>query len=246
MASRGAALITGGARRIGRALAIAAADAGYDVAIHVRSVDDEAEAAAGEVRARGRKAAIFACDLRQEGATAPLIGQAESELGPITLLVNSANRLHQDIATVMQQGLQRVGVEVELRTVEFQTLLQQHKARDYDAVISNWTLDTFKVDPTPLFTCAEARIPGSANRAGFCDPAVDALIERGLRSTDPAEGKATWAEFSRALQEHQPLTFLFWREDLAGVGSRVENVETDVRSKIVNLQEWWIPESRRR
>ena len=114
------------------------------------------------------------------------------------------------------------------------------------AVISNWTLDTFKVDPTPLFTCAEARTAGSANRAGFCDPAVDALIERGLRTTDAGAAKQTWAEFSRLLQERQPITFLFWSEDLAGVGMRVQGMVTDVRSKIANIDRWWIPESRRR
>ena len=42
MAGRGAALVTGGARRIGRVLAAPPAEAGYDVAIHVRAVDDDA------------------------------------------------------------------------------------------------------------------------------------------------------------------------------------------------------------
>ncbi|MET0275108.1 MAG: SDR family NAD(P)-dependent oxidoreductase, partial [Phenylobacterium sp.] len=96
MASRGCALVTGGSRRIGRALVTAAAEAGYDVAIHVRQEDDEAESAAAEVRARGRKAAILACDLRKEAATVPLIGQAEAELGPVTLLVNSASAFEED------------------------------------------------------------------------------------------------------------------------------------------------------
>jgi peptide/nickel transport system substrate-binding protein len=163
-----------------------------------------------------------------------------------TLLVNSANGMHRDLATVMQQRFRELGVGVELRTVEFQTLLQQHKARDYEAVISNWTLDTFKVDPTPLFTCEQARQAGSANRAGFCDPTIDGLIERGLRTSDVGEATRIWADFSRRLQEQQPITFLFWSEDLAGVGERVQNVETDVRSKIVNIDRWWMPASRRR
>lgn len=163
-----------------------------------------------------------------------------------TLMVNAANRLHQDLATVMQQQLRRVGVDVQVRTSEFQTLLQQHKARDYDAVISNWTLDTFKVDPTPLFSCEEARRPGTANRAGYCNPQVDRLIQQGLRSTDPAVSKQTWAQFSGILQQDQPITFLYWGEDLAGVGPRLAGVEMDVRSKLVNAPRWWIPESRRR
>jgi NAD(P)-dependent dehydrogenase (short-subunit alcohol dehydrogenase family) len=83
MAEKGCALITGGARRIGRALVAAAADAGYDVAIHVRHVDDEAEAAAAEVRARRRKSVIVSCDLRKESEIVALVGQAEAELGPV-------------------------------------------------------------------------------------------------------------------------------------------------------------------
>ena len=115
MASRGAALITGGSRRIGRALVTAAAEAGYDVAIHVRQVDDDAEAAAGEVRARGRKAAIFGCDLRQEGATAPLVGQAEAELGPVTLLVNSASVFEDDGFTSFNRASWDLHMETNLR-----------------------------------------------------------------------------------------------------------------------------------
>src|SRR5579871_1068567 len=96
MAERGAALITGGARRIGRALVGACAEAGYDVAIHVRAVDDDAEAAAAEVRAKRRKATIQTCDLRREAETVALVGAAEAELGPVTLLVNCASVFEED------------------------------------------------------------------------------------------------------------------------------------------------------
>jgi len=163
-----------------------------------------------------------------------------------TVLVNSANRLHQDMATVVQQQLAAVGVGVEIRTQEFQSMLQQYKARDYEAVFANWSLDTFKVDPVPLFACAQARIANSANRTGYCNPQADALMEEGLRATDAAQAKQVWERFSRLLQQDQPLTFLYWIEDLAGVGPRLRGVEMDARSKIVNIQDWWIPADRRR
>jgi peptide/nickel transport system substrate-binding protein len=163
-----------------------------------------------------------------------------------TLLVNSANRTHQDIATVVQQQLREIGVQAEIRTAEFQTLLQQHKERDYDAVISNWTLDTFKVDPTPLFSCEQAEAELSANRAGFCDPAIDQLITSGVRTADGGEAQQIWGRFSEALQQQQPITFLYWTEDLAAIGPRLQNVEMDARSKLVNVAEWWIPADRQR
>lgn len=163
-----------------------------------------------------------------------------------TLLVNAANRLHQDIATVMQEQFRAIGVDAGIRTVEFQTLLRQHKARDYDAVISNWTLDTFRVDPTPLFSCEQARIAQSANRAGYCNPQADRMAAEALRTTDPALAKGRWAEFGRVLQQDQPVTFLYWMDDLAGVGPRLQNVEMDVRSKLVDAPRWWIPAARQR
>jgi peptide/nickel transport system substrate-binding protein len=162
------------------------------------------------------------------------------------LTINSANRLHADIAQVMQQQLRQIGVDVQIRPQEFQSLLQGYKAREYDAVLANWSLDTFKVDPTPLFSCAQARVAGSANRTGYCNARADALMERGLRSSDEGEAKRIWAEYSQVLQDDQPLTFLYWIEDLSGLGPRMRNVETDVRSKVVNIREWWIPANRRR
>ena len=115
MSQRGAALITGGARRIGRALVTAAADAGYDVAIHVRAMDDEAEAAAAEVRARGRKSTILACDLRKESATVALVGEAEAELGAVTLLVNCASVFDEDAFADMNRASWDAHMETNLR-----------------------------------------------------------------------------------------------------------------------------------
>src|SRR3954470_8187515 len=115
MAERGAALVTGGARRIGRALVAACAEAGYDVAIHVRHIDDEAEAAAAEVRARRRKSAIVTCDLRKESEAVALVGQAEAELGPVTLLVNCASVFEEDAFEDMNRASWDVHIETNLR-----------------------------------------------------------------------------------------------------------------------------------
>ena len=156
-------------------------------------------------------------------------------------ILSSEDRLRQDIGVVLQQQFRRVGAQVEVRAVEFQTLLQQHRSRNYEAVISGWSLDTFRVDPSPLFSCEQARIPSSANRAGYCNPAADELIEAGTRATDDARATEIWREFSRTLQEDQPITFLVWQEQMAAVGQRLQGVEMDVRGKFVSAQNWWIP-----
>ena len=116
MAERGAALITGGARRIGRALVAAAADAGYDVAIHVRAVDDEAEAAAAEVRARGRKRRHpRPATCARKPPPSPWWARPRAELGPVTLLVNCASVFEEDAFADMNRASWDAHMETNLR-----------------------------------------------------------------------------------------------------------------------------------
>lgn len=96
MPDRGAALVTGGPRRIGRELVRACAAAGYDVAIHCRRDDDDARAALAEVEAAGRSGGVFPCDLGDESAVSALVGRVTARLGPLTLLVNSASLFRND------------------------------------------------------------------------------------------------------------------------------------------------------
>jgi NAD(P)-dependent dehydrogenase (short-subunit alcohol dehydrogenase family) len=95
-ASRGGALVTGAARRIGRALALAAAKAGYDVAIHARGRDADTDSLIGELAALGRKGALVAADLADAKQVAGLVPSAAAAIGPLSLLVNSASRFEDD------------------------------------------------------------------------------------------------------------------------------------------------------
>jgi len=100
--TRGWALVTGAARRIGRALAIATADAGYDVLVHHHVSPDDAQETARIVRERGLRAEAIAADLADPDACAHLIAAAP---GPVTLLVNCASVFADDrISSLTSQG----------------------------------------------------------------------------------------------------------------------------------------------
>ncbi len=86
----GTCLITGGSRGIGRATALAAARAGWDVAINYRDHADAAESLATEIRALGRKALTIRADVAVEADIVAMFEKAESGLGAIRALVNSA------------------------------------------------------------------------------------------------------------------------------------------------------------
>lgn len=84
------ALVTGGARRIGRALALALADAGADVAITYRSSRREARQTVEDIRRRGVRALALACDVRQEKSVRAAVKKVVDELGGLDVLINNA------------------------------------------------------------------------------------------------------------------------------------------------------------
>lgn len=106
-ASKGAALVTGAGQRIGKALAIALAEEGFDVAVHYRSSDAGARETADAVAARGRKTALVKADLSNDAETAAVVPDAAQKIGALTLLVNSASRFEPDeIATITPESWQ--------------------------------------------------------------------------------------------------------------------------------------------
>ncbi|MBD3803028.1 short chain dehydrogenase [Thioclava sp. L04-15] len=91
------ALVTGGAKRLGRAMALYLAGRGIDVAIHYHGSDEAAQATAAEARAKGVRAEILQADLLDEAQMAPLVDRAAQALGgPLDLLINNASIFEYD------------------------------------------------------------------------------------------------------------------------------------------------------
>jgi 3-oxoacyl-[acyl-carrier protein] reductase len=84
------ALVTGASRGIGKAIAIALAEAGANVAVNYRERKKEADETVAAIKKLGKKAVAIQADVSQANAVASLIKQTESNLGPIDILVNNA------------------------------------------------------------------------------------------------------------------------------------------------------------
>lgn len=85
-----AALVTGGSRGIGRAIALALAEAGADVAVSYNKSGEQAEAVARGIEALGRRAAALRADQADAGAVAALVREAAARFGRLDILVNNA------------------------------------------------------------------------------------------------------------------------------------------------------------
>ncbi len=91
------ALVTGGSKRLGRAMALYLAGRGYDVAVHYASSGADADAVVAEITAMGRRAVALHADLLIEAQTETLIARAVQGLGgPLDVLINNASIFEYD------------------------------------------------------------------------------------------------------------------------------------------------------
>ena len=114
-----AALVTGGTKRIGRAITTALAAAGYGVAVHANRSADEAAAFAREIIAGGGRAAVVRADLADHDAVLGLVPQAAAAIGALTLLVNNACEFEPDEIGRLERARWDRHFAVNLRTPVF-------------------------------------------------------------------------------------------------------------------------------
>ena len=110
-----AALVTGAAQRIGRAIALALAADGWAVAVHYRASRAAADGLVAEITGGGGQAVALATDLADESAVAGLVPRAAAALGPLGCLVNNASSFENDTVATATRASWDEHIEVNLR-----------------------------------------------------------------------------------------------------------------------------------
>jgi NAD(P)-dependent dehydrogenase (short-subunit alcohol dehydrogenase family) len=146
-----AALVTGGAQRIGRAIAAALAQRGYAVAVQTRRSGDAAAALVAEIVAAGGRAAVVEADLADHAAVLRLVPAAAAQVGPLTLLVNNAAEFEPDEIGRLDRARFDRHVAVNLRAPIFlaDAFAAQVPAEGDGSIVN--LLDQRVLKPTPRF-----------------------------------------------------------------------------------------------
>ena len=149
MTGRGAALVTGAGQRIGRAIALRLARAGFDVAVHYRSNPQAAEAVVAEIEALGRRAVALRAELTDEAAARAMVAEATQALGPLRVLVNSASAFQDDRAGRLGRETWDRHFETNLRAPLVLAEAFAEQAEEGGSVVN--ILDQRVWKPTPQF-----------------------------------------------------------------------------------------------
>ncbi len=132
------ALVTGASRGIGKAIAVALARAGADVAINYRQRKEAADATRAEIETLGRRAIAVAADVSVAAQVAGLVEAVEQQLGPVAILVNNAGITRpQPIDQITEQSWDEV-LAINLKSVFLvtQAVLPKMRAAGWGRIIN--------------------------------------------------------------------------------------------------------------
>jgi peptide/nickel transport system substrate-binding protein len=131
----------------------------------------------------------------------------------LTLKV-STNEFYRLQATVIQQDLRRVGIDLDVRSYEFATLAQDVARGNFQLVTLQWVGVS---DPDMLRRVfhSKQRPPDGFNRGHFVDPEVDRLIDDATVATDDAVRLARYREVQRRVAEEAPYISLWYKTNVA-------------------------------
>ena len=163
---------------------------------------------------------------------------ADGEPLRIGLLVNQGSSSFSAVALTMQAQLREVGVDLQVETLEWGTIVAQiidPDSRDFEGVLLQWVAE-FKPDDTELFHSDSHDAPYGF--AGTANPEVDRLLESLKATVNRDEAGSIWREYQEVLRDEHPYTFLYYPDRLAGVSDRLGNVRLDARGEWQNISEW--------
>jgi NAD(P)-dependent dehydrogenase (short-subunit alcohol dehydrogenase family) len=183
------ALVTGGARRVGRAISVALAKAGARVAIHYRNSESEAESLAREIHAAGGQADLFRADLADPARIEAMFAAIGASLGRLDILVNSAGVYHRTPIETLTADQWDAELAANARSA---ALCIRHAVAimpDGGAIVNLTDIAAERGSPGYIaYTASKGAV------LALTKSAARALAGRGIRVNAVAPGVAIWPE----------------------------------------------------
>jgi len=221
------ALVTGAGRGIGRAIAVALAKDGADIAVNYRRDSASADAAVAEIRALGRKAQAFQASIEDLDQAGDMVSQIAAQMGPIGILINNAGIASrgQSVADTEAGELERV-IRVHALAPHFLSKLVVPMMRELDrgdiVMISSVATDSYGAFGGPYnmgkaamealaFTLAKEEHKNNIRTNIVAPPLVE--TDMGRRLVKARSG----IEDLRLLDAHMPFGHVCQPDDIANV-----------------------------
>jgi peptide/nickel transport system substrate-binding protein len=153
------------------------------------------------------------------------------------LKLQAGNQLRNTIATVVQQQLKRVQIDMMIEQVEPGTFWDNLMQRRYDAWYAGFSVP-LQMQLDDLWGSDLAKYP--FNLTGFQNPRVDAILGQVKQLPQEIDGTELWKEFQRVIHEEQPCTFLYWSNSIVGIHRRVKGYVPSTIGITHGAWDWYV------
>jgi len=162
-----------------------------------------------------------------------------------TVLTNAGNESRTKAAAILQQDLAAVGIQIEIRTVEWAAFINEFvDKRKFDAVILGWSV-TPDPDQYDIWSSKKTG-PKELNFVGFSNPEVDRLLEDGRRTFDIEKRRKAYFRIQEILAEELPYVFLYVPDSLPTVHRRFHGIEPAPIGISYNFIRWFVPKEQQK
>jgi NAD(P)-dependent dehydrogenase (short-subunit alcohol dehydrogenase family) len=205
------AVVTGGGRGIGRAISLVLAQRGAAVCVNYAARADAAEQVAAEIQSGGGRAMTAGADVADFRAVQAMIGQAEAQLGPATILVNNAGVMHQATLETFDheqfERMRRVNADGIIHTTR--AVMAGMRARRYGRIVNLSSIAAIGTAlPGNAFYAATKAEAAILTRRFAMELGPDGItvnaVAPGFVRTDMTQGKhsaAEWKAIERRIAE---------------------------------------------
>jgi peptide/nickel transport system substrate-binding protein len=151
------------------------------------------------------------------------------------IMVPSGVDFYRRVTPVLKEDFSRHGVEVNIREIQFQALIEKINKREFEAMMLAWSIG-IEGDPYQLWHSTQ--VDKGHNFTGFTTPEMDYIIDQARIEFNPLIRNKLYHRFHEILYENQPYTFLFTNYSLVAIQKRFQNV--NVYKAGLDLREWRI------
>jgi peptide/nickel transport system substrate-binding protein len=156
------------------------------------------------------------------------------------LLSNAGNQPRNDAAVMIQDQLKKVGIRVEPRIVEFNSLISEAEEGTFDAMVFGFLMDT-SLDLTGFFGSGSVK---EGNFGAYVNPEFDRLMAEAMAKPDILDAKPLLDRIQQMIHRDQPMTLLWESQRMSAVNRRVHDVKPNVLFSLFNLEDWWVEPAR--
>ncbi len=155
------------------------------------------------------------------------------------LNIPGGNPLRNYAATVVKNDLKNIGISVNIQTMELNTFLDNLFSKKFNAWIASWYI-SIPLDLKNMWYSQFSSTP--LNVQSYSNKDIDKILDEIQNSSDNEKRKSLYKQFQEIMHNDEPVTFLYWIDDITAHNKRIKNIDINPLGVIHHCWNWKLEE----